>query len=188
MKRHFRSLLLLGLALLSITFDRLQSAEARPNVIIILADDLGWGSLGCYGEKRLSTPNIDRLAKEGRMFRNAYATGSVCSPTRYALMTGRYFWRTSVKDGMVLPGNGPLHIETNRTTLASIAKSAGYKTAAVGKWHLGLGTNKQVDWSAPLSPGPRAVGFDYFFGLPANIGNPPPIYVENEKMLERKGG
>jgi arylsulfatase A len=163
-------------------------ADKKPNIIVILADDFGFGSVNCYGGKGLKTPNLDRLAKEGRMFRNAYATGSVCSPTRYALMTGRYFWRTSVKDGMVLPGNGPLHIETNRTTLASIAKNAGYKTAAVGKWHLGLGTNKQVDWSAPLSPGPRAVGFDYFFGLPANIGNPPPIYVENETMLEREGG
>ena len=88
----------------------------------------------------LKTPNLDRLAKEGRRFTHAYAPGSVCSPTRYGLMTGRYYWRTSVKDGKVLPGNGPLHIETDRMTLASLCKSQGYRTAAFGKWHLGMTT------------------------------------------------
>ena len=167
----------------------LVAAETKgPNIVVILADDYGWGSVGCYGGKGLQTPNLDRLAKEGRLFRHAYAPGSVCSPTRYALMTGRYFWRTSVKDGMVLPGNGPLHIETNRTTLASVAKSKGYATAAIGKWHLGLGLKKQVDWNAPLTPGPRALGLDYFFGLAANIGNPPPAYIENEELVGRKAG
>src|SRR5437762_2124609 len=87
----------------------------KPNIVIILADDLGWGSVGCYGGKGLQTPHIDRLAKEGRRFTNAYAPGSVCSPTRYALMTGRYYWRTSIKDGEVLSGSAPLHIETTRT-------------------------------------------------------------------------
>src|SRR5688572_24060093 len=102
-------ILLFGLVLLSLAPGSLQSAESReskPNIVFILADDLGWGSVGCYGEPKLHTPNIDRLAKEGRLFRDAYATGSVCSPTRYAAMTGRYFWRTSMKDGLVLPGNG----------------------------------------------------------------------------------
>ena len=110
----------------------------KPNIVVILADDYGWGSLGCYGAPDdLKTPNLDRLAKEGRRFTHAYAPGSVCSPTRYGLMTGRYYWRTSVKDGKVLPGNGPLHIETDRMTLASLCKSQGYRTAAFGKWHLG---------------------------------------------------
>ena len=83
-------------------------SSPKPNIVFILADDFGWGSVNCYGGKGLQTPNLDRLAKEGRLFKNAYATGSVCSPTRYALMTGRYFWRTPVKDGMVLPANAPL--------------------------------------------------------------------------------
>src|SRR5688500_12782605 len=162
---------------------RAAEPSSKPNIVVILADDFGWGSVNCYGGKGLQTPNLDRLAKEGRLFKNGYATGSVCSPTRYALMTGRYFWRTSVKDGMVLPGDGPLHIETNRVTLASICKSQGLRTGVVGKWHLGLGSNPKTDWDAPLAPGPSAVGFDYFFGLGANIGNPPPIYIENEKAL-----
>jgi arylsulfatase A len=172
------------LAFILFTQTNLQAADAsrKPNIIVILADDYGWGSVGCYGGKGLQTPNLDRLAREGRLFKNAYATGSVCSPTRYALMTGRYYWRTSVKDGMVLPNDSPLHIETNRVTLASLVRGQGYKTAAVGKWHLGLGLGAKTDWGAPLKPGPLSVGFDYFFGLPANIGFPPPTYVENEKL------
>jgi arylsulfatase A len=160
----------------------------RPNIVVILADDFGYGSLGCYGGKGLKTPNLDRLASQGRRFTQAYAPGSVCSPTRYAMMTGRYYWRTSVKDGQVLPGNGPLHIETNRLTLASLTKGQGYRTAAIGKWHLGLGTATKVDWNAPLTPGPLAVGFDYFFGLAANFGNQPNGYIENEQLLGRIPG
>jgi len=107
---------LLALALLSVT--SLAGAADRPNIVVILSDDYGWGSAGCYGGTGLKTPNLDRLAKEGRRFTQAYAPGSVCSPTRYGLMTGRYYWRTSVKDGEVLPGNAPLHIEPTRLTLA----------------------------------------------------------------------
>ncbi|MBA4147584.1 MAG: arylsulfatase [Verrucomicrobia bacterium] len=181
--KHFFRKLALACAILAFILCNQLYAETRPNIVVILADDLGWGSVGCYGDTRLQTPHIDRLAKEGRLFRNAYATGSVCSPTRYALMTGRYYWRTSMKDGLVLPGNGPLHIETNRTTLASVIKSKGYQTAVIGKWHLGLGANSKVDWNAPLAPGPRAIGFDYFYGLAANYGNPPNLYIENETLL-----
>src|SRR3954454_2678049 len=127
----------------------------RPNIVVILADDFGYGSLGCYGApKALRTPNLDRLAREGRRFTQAYAPGSVCSPTRYALMTGRYYWRTGVKDGEVLPGNAPLHIETDRLTLASLCRRAGYRTAGFGKWHLGMTDAKVTDWSVPLRPGP----------------------------------
>ncbi len=160
-----------------------QAAEAKPNIIFILADDYGWGSAAGFGGKGLRTPNLDKLASQGRVFHNAYATGSVCSPTRYAVMTGRYYWRTSVKDGMVLPGDCPLHIETNRTTLASLCKSQGYRTAAIGKWHLGIGVNGKTDWNGSLKPGPLAVGFDYFFGLGANIGNPPGYFLQNEHAL-----
>src|SRR5689334_3977094 len=163
-------------------------AAEKPNLIVILADDFGWGSVGCYGAKGVETPHLDRLAKEGRRFTHAYAPGSVCSPTRYALMTGRYYWRTSVKDGEVLPGNSPLHIETDRLTLASLCKSLGYRTAAFGKWHLGLGTQKPTDWSGTLKPGPLEVGFDTFFGLAANPWNGPHSYIENHTVTGRIPG
>ncbi len=163
-------------------------AASKPNFIVILSDDFGWGSLGCYGGTRLKTPNLDRLAREGRRFTQAYAPGSVCSPTRYALMTGRYYWRTSIKDGEVLPGNAPLHFETTRLNLGSLCKGQGYHTAAVGKWHLGLGTARRTDWNAPLTPGPLQVGFDYFYGLSANVLNHPNAYIEGETLLGRIPG
>jgi arylsulfatase A len=161
---------------------------ARPNIIVILADDFGYGSAGCYGAAGLRTPHLDRLAREGRRFTQAYAPGSVCSPTRYALMTGRYYWRTSVKDGEVLPGNGPLHIETDRLTLASLCKSRGYRTAAVGKWHLGIGTGRNTDWSGTLKPGPLEIGFDYFFGMASNPWSGPHSFIENHEVTGRVPG
>lgn len=177
---------LLPLTLLLVISSRALPADlpSKPNVVVILADDYGWGSLGCYGAPDdLKTPNLDRLAKEGRRFTNAYAPGSVCSPTRYGLMTGRYFWRTSVKDGKVLPGNGPLHIETDRMTLASLCKSQGYRTAAFGKWHLGMTTRRVTDWSEKLTPGPLQVGFDHFFGMAANIGSGPHSFINDEEVV-----
>jgi arylsulfatase A-like enzyme len=155
----------------------------KPNVIVILSDDFGYGSLGCYGAPTaLQTPSLDRLASEGRRFTHAYAPGSVCSPSRYGLMTGQYYWRTSVKDGKVLPGNSPLHIETNRLTLASLCKSQGYRTAAFGKWHLGMTTARVTDWSKPLKPGPLQIGFDRYFGMAANIGNGPHSFIVDEQV------
>ena len=130
----------------------------------------------------VETPNLDRLAREGRRFTHAYAPGSVCSPTRYALMTGRYYWRTPVKDGKVLPGAPPLHIETNRLTLASMCRARGYRTAAIGKWHLGLTSERVTDWSKALRPGPLEIGFDYFYGMAANIGNGPHSFIENHAV------
>jgi arylsulfatase A-like enzyme len=130
----------------------------------------------------VKTPNLDRLAQEGRRFTHAYAPGSVCSPTRYGLMTGRYYWRTSVKDGKVLPANSPLHIETNRLTLASLCKSQGYRTAGFGKWHLGMTTERVTDWSKPLKPGPMEIGFDYYYGMAANIGSGPHSFIENGEV------
>src|SRR5215210_3154957 len=125
--KHLLSLFIL-LSLAGAAFSA--GSASAPNIVVILSDDYGWGSLGCYGApKELKTPNLDRLAREGRRFTNAYAPGSVCSPTRYGLMTGRYYWRTSVKDGEVLPGDGPLHIETTRLTLASLLRGQGYRTA-----------------------------------------------------------
>src|SRR5512146_1205373 len=114
-----RRSIFLALNLLFPFLSSVAPAAAKPNIGVILADDFGWGSVACYGAKGVSTPHIDRRAQEGRRFTQAYAPGSVCSPSRYGLMTGRYYWRTPVKDGKVLPYNAPLHIETNRLTLAS---------------------------------------------------------------------
>ncbi|MBK8094223.1 MAG: arylsulfatase [Verrucomicrobiaceae bacterium] len=155
-------------------------AAERPNVVIILSDDLGWGSVGCYGADPalVSTPNIDRLAKEGRRFTDANTTSSVCSPTRYALMTGRYCWRTSLISE-VLGTTAPLHIETTRLTIASLLKNQGYTSAAIGKWHLGYGTAEKCDYTQELKPGPLEIGFDYHFGVPANHGDLSGVYVED---------
>lgn len=184
MKRFFLILAVLPFAYTA------PSAEppGKPNIVVILSDDYGWGSVGCYGAKGVKTPSLDRLAKEGRRFTHAYAPGSVCSPTRYGLMTGRYYWRTPVKDGKVLPANAPLHIETNRVTLASVCQSAGYRTAAFGKWHLGLTTARVTDWSGPLVPGPLKIGFDHYFGMAANIGSGPHSFIIDEEVSGRIPG
>jgi arylsulfatase A-like enzyme len=155
---------------------------ARPNIVFILADDLGYGSVGCYGASPqvVKTPHIDRLAREGMRFTQAYTPGSWCTPTRYALMTGRYFWRRNNPRHLIVP----LLIETTRPTLASLLQQAGYATAVVGKWDLGFGTKPRefTDLSSPLSPGPRQVGFDYFFGIPHNHGEHWGVYAENEAV------
>lgn len=154
------------------------SVPPPRNVIYILADDFGWGDTSVYGATLVKTPNIDRLAAQGIRFTSAYAPSSVCSPSRYGVMTGRFFWRTT-NDCEVLAYDAPFHPGLDRTTIASIFKSAGYFTGCVGKWHLGLGSADHTDWNAPLKPGPLEAGFDYFYGMQANDDNPPPIYIEN---------
>lgn len=155
----------------------------KPNIVIILADDLGHGSLNSYGadEVHIRTPNIDQLAKDGRRFTDANTPSSVCSPTRYGLLTGRYDWRTDQKHGVVNTTD-PLHIKTSRPTIATLLKSAGYQTAAIGKWHLGYGTGK-ADFTKPLSPGPLDLGFDYHFAVPQNHGDASGVYVRNTKVV-----
>ena len=177
----FLSVLLVVFAVLSSSCD-LAGAEL-PNVVIILADDLGFGSLNSYGADRshIETPNIDRLAKEGRRFTDANTPSSVCSPTRYGLLTGRYDWRTSLKHG-VLSTTDPLHIETSRPTIGSLLKSAGYQTAAIGKWHLGYGSTKH-NFTKPLTPGPLDIGFDYHFAVPQNHGDASGVYVRNRSVV-----
>jgi arylsulfatase A-like enzyme len=159
------------------------AAGARPNIVVILSDDFGYGSVNCYGadKKLIRTPHLDRLAREGVRFTDANTPSSVCSPTRYALLTGRYCWRTSLKFE-VLATNAPLHIETTRMTVASLLRAEGYRTAAIGKWHLGYGSGK-VDFTAELKPGPLEIGFDYHFAVPQNHGDASGVYVENRGVV-----
>ena len=157
------------------------AAATHPNIVIILSDDFGYGSAGCYGAdpRLVRTPNMDRLAREGRRFTQAYTPGSVCTPTRYAVLTGRYCWRTRLNYGGTLSPFDPLLIETNRPTLASLLKRHGYATAMVGKWHLGYGTVKPVDYTKELKPGPLELGFDYQFAVPQNHNDITRVFVEN---------
>jgi arylsulfatase A-like enzyme len=161
-----------------------QASDRPPNVVVILADDMGYGDPGCYNkDSHIPTPNIDRLATQGMRFTDAHTPSSVCTPTRYGLLTGRYCWRTTLTRG-VLQGYSPLLIEPGRITVASLLKQHGYATAGIGKWHLGLGNDKETDYARPLKPGPNAVGFDYFFGIPASLDMPPYVFVENEGVTE----
>ena len=158
-----------------------QKKSQKPNVIFIYADDLGYGDLSAYGATKISTPNIDRLAKEGLKFTNAHATSATCTPSRYALMTGNYPWR---KQGTgVLPGNASLIIPTDNITLPLVFQNAGYKTGAVGKWHLGLGSpGKDINWNKPLKVGPNEVGFDYAYFFPATSDRVPTVFIENHDI------
>lgn len=165
------------------TVSTVQAAAApdRPNVVFILADDLGYGDLGCYGATKAKTPHIDRLAREGRQFTDAHSPSSVCTPSRYALLTGRYAWRHRPASG-ILEGNAPLCISTDELTLPKLFRQAGYETGAVGKWHLGLGKT-EPDFNGELRPGPLEVGFDYFFGFAATGDRTPCVYIENHRVV-----
>lgn len=160
------------------------AAEQPPNVVLIFADDLGYGDLGCYGATKVQTPNIDRIAAEGRRFTDAHSVSAVCTPSRYALLTGEYPVRANGGRGVWGPApiTSPLIVDTEKTTIADVFKSGGYDTAVVGKWHLGFGkgTNK---WREPLRPGPQDLGFDYYFGMPVVNSAPPYVYVENDRVV-----
>ena len=153
----------------------------KPNIVLIIADDLGFGDTGCYGATRIPTPNIDRLGQQGLRFTDAHATSATCTPSRYALITGQYPWR---KNGTgILPGNAPLIIDPSQPTVASILKSAGYHTGVVGKWHLGLGGPGGADWNGDIKPGPNELGFDYSFIMAATGDRVPCVYIENHRVV-----
>lgn len=159
-----------------------KEAPVAPNVILILADDLGYGDLSCYGNTMVSTPVIDRLANEGILFTDAHTTSGVCTPSRYSLLTGRYCWRTFLKKGVI--SNGPALIEPGQTTVATIFKEKGYQTAVFGKWHLGHTTHKKVDYNQqPVTPGANEIGFSYSFTLPVGHFYPPYVYLENGRIV-----
>ena len=147
-----------------------------PNIIIIYTDDLGYGDVGVYGAKEISTPNMDFLAKNGVQFTQGYASSATCTPSRYALLTGTYPWKE--KKARILPGTAPLIIDTTQMTLPKMLKQQGYETAVIGKWHLGLGTGK-VDWNNHITPGPNEVGFDYSYIMAATQDRVPTVYIEN---------
>jgi arylsulfatase A-like enzyme len=156
------------------------SPQDRPNVVIIYADDLGYGDVSAYGARRLTTPHIDRLAREGIRFTDAHSPAATCTPSRYALLTGEYAWR---KPGTgVLAGNAALIIEPGRATLATVFQRAGYATGVVGKWHLGLGPAGGPDWNGEIRPGPLELGFDSAFIMPATGDRVPTVYVENRRV------
>jgi arylsulfatase A-like enzyme len=156
------------------------AAESRPNIVLIYADDLGYGDLSCYGATKIQTPNLDRLAAAGRRFTDAHTTSATCTPSRFALLTGRYPWRRS--DAKILPGDARALIAPGTPTLASALKSAGYTTSVVGKWHLGLG-DATLDWNQEIKPGPLEIGFDSCFLLPATGDRVPCVYVENHRVV-----
>jgi arylsulfatase A-like enzyme len=175
-------------------------AADQPNIVVILCDDLGYGDVQCYGGK-IPTPHIDALATSGLRFTDAHTSSSVCSPTRYGLITGRYNWRSPLKRG-VLGGLSPRLIEPGRATIASLLKEHGYHTACIGKWHLGMDWSRpadkpvselnieprgqvfNVDYGAPIKNGPNSVGFDYYYGISASLDMVPYTFIENDHVVE----
>lgn len=182
-----------------------KAKSEQPNILVILADDLGYGDLQCYNpDSQVKTPNLDRLSQEGIRFTDAHSGSAVCTPTRYGLVTGRYAFRSPLKQG-VLGGYSPALIEANRFTIADLLKQAGYQTGVVGKWHLGLNwpdipgaapepayephqwpKGDNLDIAANLTSGPADLGFDYSFLVPSSLDIPPYLYLENGQPSSRE--
>lgn len=184
---------------ISCTSEQAIEEKAAPNIVYILADDLGYGDVSALNKQsKINTPNIDAMANKGMVFTDAHSPSSVCTPTRYGILTGRYSWRTTLANGVTWSWSDPL-IAPNRSTVASLLKKNGYQTACIGKWHLGLGWDKDTagvaDITKPIKNGPTTNGFDYFFGITASLDIPPYIYIENDQSTsqtidtieERKG-
>ncbi|TWU39777.1 sulfatase family protein [Novipirellula artificiosorum] len=168
------------LALLASPFLAGQALAETPNVIVIMADDLGYGDLSCYGATSLETPNIDQLSEEGLRFTSGYCSASTCTPTRYSLLTGTYAFRGE-RTG-IAPPNAPAIIKPGTETVASLLQRAGYATAVIGKWHLGLGEESGPDWNGDLKPGPLEIGFDTCFLLPTTNDRVPQVYVHDHRV------
>jgi arylsulfatase A-like enzyme len=159
------------------------TSPARPNIVLIITDDLGYGDLGCYGGTAIPTPHIDRLAARGLRFTHAYAPSSTCTPSRYALLTGEYAWRQPPKKTSILDGDAPLALDPARPTLASFLRAQGYATGLVGKWHLGLGDGvTPVDFNGRIAPGPLEVGFTEAFFIPATVDRVPCVFIDGHRV------
>lgn len=177
----------------------------KPNVVLIVADDLGYGDISCYGATKINTPAIDQLASEGMRFTDAYVSSSLCTPSRYSILTGRYPWRTRLEAGVLKYFEEPL-IEEGRTTIASLFHESGYHTACVGKWHLGFNwpltdnapenaeeavfhswadsAQNYIDFTRPVKGGPTDRGFAYYFGMAGSNNMQPYVFIENDRVLE----
>lgn len=198
--RQTTALVVLNALLLAAQTLHAAEPAAKPNVVFILCDDLGYGDVACNNpEGKIPTPHIDRLAAEGMRFTDAHTTSSVCTPTRYGVLTGRYNWRSRLQNG-VLGGLSPRLIEPDRLTVAELLRQNGYHTACIGKWHLGMkwplnpdaegfgdriekgpeGWN--VDYTRPITEGPNSVGFDYYFGIAASLDMVPYTFIENDRV------
>jgi arylsulfatase A-like enzyme len=172
---------LIAIALLLATVSEAIADQTKPNIVVILADDLGYGDVGCYGATKIPTPNLDRLASQGLRFTDGHATSATCTPSRYALLTGEYPWRK--KGTGILPGDAALVIAPGQTTLPSLLQSAGYRAGAVGKWHLGLGGAGGPDWNGDIKPGPNQIGFDFSYIMAATADRVPCVYIENGRVV-----
>ena len=163
-------------------------AAAKPNIVFVLADDLGYGDVQVLNARsRVPTPNLNRLARQGMTFTDAHSPSAVCTPTRYGALTGRYCWRSRLKRGVLNGYSAPL-LEPGRLTVAGMLRANGYHTSVVGKWHLGLGFQKgadgQIDYAKPVTDGPNEHGFDDSFIIPASLDFPPYVYIENGRFIE----
>ena len=200
MKHSLKSITLL----MMVAFGNLSAAEiaSKPNIIYVLCDDLGYGDVKCLNPQgKIATPHMDALAAKGMIFTDVHSSSSVCSPTRYGIMTGRYNWRTKLQSG-VLGGLSPRLIEQGRLTTAQLLKNQGYNTACIGKWHLGMDWVKKegkdvaelniesasqvhnVDYSKPIKNGPNSVGFDYYYGISASLDMVPYTFIENDRVAK----
>lgn len=158
-----------------------EQVAQRPNVIFIVADDLGYGDLSCYGATQIATPHVDSLAAGGLRFTDAHSVAATSTPSRYSLFTGQYSWRRT--DTGIAPGDAGMIIRPEQTTIADMFKSAGYATGAIGKWHLGLGDKTGTqDWNGEITPGPQDIGFDYSFLMAATGDRVPCVWIENRKV------
>ncbi len=182
MKTKLHCLLLATICLLAYQSAWSQQAnQNKPNIVLIYTDDLGYGDLGAYGSSAIPTPNMDRLAQNGVRYTNAHATSATCTPSRFSLLTGKYAWR---KEGTgIAPGNAALLIPLSTTTMPGLLQKAGYTTAVIGKWHLGLGGANGPDWNGNIYPGPKEIGFDYSFLIPATGDRVPCVFVENQQVV-----
>ncbi len=176
------SLCILGASCTEKSKENSTELPKKPNVIIILADDIGYGDLSCYGEPTINTPNVDNLAAQGVRFTDAHAVAATSTPSRYSLLTGNYSWRRD--DTGVAAGNAAMIINPDEFTIAQMFQQAGYKTAAVGKWHLGMGKVRgEQNWNEEIEYGPREIGFDYSYLMAATGDRVPCVYLENQRVV-----
>ncbi len=174
-----RAYLLVAILAMASPFCKQEANPSRPNIIIIYADDLGYGDIGCYGATSVETPNIDKLGRNGLLLTDAHCTAATCTPSRFSILTGSYAFRNNAA---ILPGDAPLLIRPGTPTLAGMLRQAGYTTAVIGKWHLGLGDGV-INWNGDIRPGPLEVGFDYSFLVPATLDRVPCVFVEDHRVV-----